>query len=79
MEVRTISLNLAIQLVDIFKELNLRATMHSELFNKIFNRKETYVISIRGETMFHNFIEKIGPKNKKHMDKYAYFLNSKSF
>ena len=52
MEIRTISPNLRNQLVDIFKELSLRATIHSELTNKKFNRQKTYVISIRGERCF---------------------------
>ncbi len=79
MEIRTISFKLANQLLNIFKELGLRATKYSELFNKEFNRQKTHVISIRGEAMFHQFMEEIEPKNRKHMDKYAHFLNSKSF
>ena len=79
MEIRTISLKLAEQLVQTFGELGLRATMYSELFNSEFNRQRTHVISIRGEEMFHLFIKEIQPENKKHLLKYASFLNSKSF
>ncbi|MFA5019988.1 MAG: LAGLIDADG family homing endonuclease [Candidatus Pacearchaeota archaeon] len=78
LEIRTISLKLANQLQYNFNNLGLRATMHSELFNKKVNRQKTYVISIRGEEMFHNFIKTIKPANPKHMSKYRKFLDSKS-
>ena len=77
LETRTISLKLANQMVEILSYLGFRATKHSELFNKDYNRKRTYVISIRGKEMFEKWMEIISPANPKHIRKY--FRYRKSF
>ncbi len=78
MEMRTISIKLSEQLLQILSELGFRVTRHSELFNKDAKRQRAYVISIRGVKMFHKFIENIRPKNPKHIKKYNLFLNSQN-
>ena len=74
--ITTISLILSSQLLKLFNELRIRATRYSQLYNKKFNRKRSYIITIRGVEMFHKFIKEIEPKNPKHMAKYQKLLNS---
>ena len=74
--ITTISLILSSQLLKLFDELRIRATRYSQLYNKKFNRKRSYIITIRGVEMFHKFIKEIEPKNPKHMAKYQKLLNS---
>mgnify|MGYP001611090097 FL=1 len=74
--ITTISLTLSFQLLRLFDELGIRATKYSQLYNKKFNRKRSYIITIRGVEMFHKFIKEIEPKNPKHMAKYQKLLNS---
>ena len=74
--ITTISLILSSQLLKLFDELRIRATRYSQLYNKKFNRKRSYIITIRGVEMFHKFIKEIEPKNPKHMTKYQKLLNS---
>ena len=76
--ITTISLKLSEQLLTLFKEIGLRATKYSQLYNQKFNRQRTYFIRIRGVEMFHKFMKEINPKNPKHQRKYLYFLNSKN-
>lgn len=76
--ITTISFKLSEQLLGLFKEMGLRATRHSQLYNKEFNRKRSYIITIRGEKMFHAFMKKIDPQNPKHYAKYQQFLNSQN-
>jgi DNA-binding transcriptional regulator WhiA len=78
LHITTISLRLSEQLLTLFRELGLRATSYSQLYNKKFNRQRSYIITIRGEEMFHKFIKIISPKNPKHMRKYSIFLNSQN-
>lgn len=74
--ITTISIKLSQQLLEIFNELGFRATRYSQLYNKEFNRKRSYIITIRGVKMFHKFMQDINPQNPKHQDKYKIFLNS---
>ncbi len=78
MYITTISLELSNQLLKIFKELNIRATKYSQLYNKKFKRKRSYIITIRGVKMFHKFMKEINPQNPKHQKKYQIFLNSQN-
>ena len=65
-------------LLKLFNELDLRATRYSQLYNQNYNRKRSYIITIRGVEMFHKFMKVISPKNPKHIKKYKYFLNSQN-
>lgn len=76
--ITTISYTLSNQLLILFKKLNLRATRYSQLYNKKFNRKRSYIITIRGVKMFHKFMKEISPKNPKHQKKYFIFLHSQN-
>lgn len=76
MYITTISFKLSEQLLKIFDELNLRATRYSQLYNKKFNRQRSYIVTIRGEKVFHEFIKKIKPRNPKHIAKYGKFRKS---
>lgn len=78
MYITTISKELSKQLLQIFAELNLRATCYSQLFNKDFKRQRSYIITIRGTKMFHKFMKTIDPKNPKHQKKYRLFLKSQT-
>ena len=78
MYITTISLKLSEQLLKLFEEMGLRATRHSQLYNKKFNRKRSYIITIRGVKMFHKFMKEINPQNPKHQRKYESFLNSQN-
>ena len=78
MQIVTISVKLANQLKNLFLELGLRATMYKDHLILKGKQKDSYVVSIRGEEMFHKFIQIIGPKNPKHIAKYHRFLDSKS-
>jgi DNA-binding transcriptional regulator WhiA len=75
MEIGTISINLASQLKNIFSELGLRATTYKSYVG-IKNKRDFYKVVIRGEEMFHNFVDIIKPKNQKHLDKYNRFIQS---
>ena len=74
--ITTISFKLSEQLLESFDQFGLRATRYSQLYNKDFNRKRSYIITIRGVNMFHKFMKEISPKNPKHIKKYQNFLNS---
>ncbi|MEK6890760.1 MAG: LAGLIDADG family homing endonuclease [Nanoarchaeota archaeon] len=77
--ITTISSILSEQLKNLMQNLGLRTTVYSQLFNKNYNRQTAYSVTIRGEVMFHRFMEEINPKNPKHIEKYHLFLNSKTF
>lgn len=76
--ITTISYKLSEQLLKIFDELKIRATRYSQLYNKKFNRRRSYIITIRGVEMFHKFMKAINPKNPKHITKYHLFLDSQN-
>lgn len=76
--ITTTSFKLSEQLLKLFNEIGLRATRYSQLYNRDFNRKRSYIITIRGEKMFHEFVKNIGPENPKHLKKYQDFLNSQN-
>ena len=78
MYITTTSFALSEQLLSLFKEIELRATRYSQLYNQTFNRKRSYIITIRGVKMFHEFMNKISPKNPKHINQYQEFLNSQN-
>ena len=73
MHTTTISFDLSCQLLKLFGEIGLRVTRYSQLYNKYFRRKRSYIISIRGVEMFHKFMKEIDPKNPKHIKKYQHF------
>jgi len=74
----TISFKLSEQLLELFSGMGFRATRYSQLYNRDFNRKRSYIITIRGVEMFHKFMKEISPKNPKHIKKYQKFLNSQN-
>lgn len=76
--ITTISFKLSEQLLKIFNRFGFRATSHSQLYNKEFNRKRAYFITIRGVKMFHKFMKEINLQNPKHIIKYQKFLNSQN-
>lgn len=76
--ITTISFKLSEQLLELFDQFGLRATRYSQLYNQDFNRKRSYIITIRGIEMFHKFVKEISPKNPKHIRKYQKFLNSQN-
>ena len=76
--ITTISFELSEQLLELFDQFGLRATRYSQLYDQKFNRKRSYIITIRGVEMFHKFIKEISPKNPKHIKKYQNFLNSQN-
>lgn len=76
--ITTISFLLSEQLLKLFDEIGLRATRYSQLYNKKFKRKRSYIITIRGVEMFHKFVKEISPKNPKHIRKYKDFLSSQN-
>jgi hypothetical protein len=61
---------------DIFNELGLNARVNKGNYTMIGNRKQAYVVVIRGDKMFHKFIELIKPANPKHMAKYERYRKS---
>jgi len=77
MYITTISNILSEQLLALFTELELRTIRCKAKSNRIDNRKQLYVISIKGEKMLHKFIKIIQPANPKHVEKYRIFLDSK--
>ena len=78
MYITTTSFKLSKQLLQLFKEMGLRATRHSQLYNKEFNRMRSYIITIRGVKMFYKFMKEINPKNPKHYTKYLKFIDSQN-
>ena len=76
--ITTISFELSKQLLELFKEFNIRATRYSQLYNQEFKRKRAYIITIRGSDMFHNFMRLIKPQNPKHLVKYRKFIESQN-
>ena len=78
MYITTISSELSKQILNIFGDIGIRATRYSQLYNKKFNRKRSYIITIRGVEMFHKFIKEVSPKNPKHLEKYQKFLDSQN-
>jgi intein/homing endonuclease len=78
MHITTISLRLSEQLLKLLSEIGFRTTRYSQLYERGFNRKRAYIISIRGEEMFHKFMKEIIPKNPKHVEKYQKFLSSQN-
>lgn len=73
LEIKTICPRLAEQLKDLFIELDLRATMYKESYKQIGNKKISYAVVIRGNEMFHKFMEIIKPANSKHITKYNFY------
>ena len=74
--ITTISFKLSEQLLELFKHYEIRATRYSQLYNKDFKRKRSYIVTIRGVKMFHKFMTTIKPANPKHIAKYQYFVKS---
>jgi DNA-binding transcriptional regulator WhiA len=79
LSITTISFKLSDQLLTLFYEFGIHVTRYSQLYNDKFNRKRSYIITIRGVKMFDKFMKEIEPKNPKHQKKYQFFLNSKAF
>lgn len=78
-EIRTISLKLANQLLKVLKNLGFRVTFHSEHMTKdTLNRKRAYVISVRGVEMLEKWMKIIKPANPKHVKKFILFNQSKA-
>jgi len=77
-EISTISLNLAKQLHFLLNDLGFRATYYS-VIKKQKNRKTSYLVSVRGEKMADMWFRIIKPANSKHVKKFAYFNDSKTF
>ncbi len=75
-QITTISKKLGEQLHYQLRELEFRATIHSQLYNQDYNRQRVYIVVIRGVEMLHKFFSEIQPKNQKHINKYYRFLAS---
>jgi len=76
--ITTICENLSEQIMEIFSEFELHSTKYSQLYDKKFKRKRSYILTIRGKEMFHKFMKEIKPKNPKHIEKYPRFVNSQN-
>jgi DNA-binding transcriptional regulator WhiA len=70
LQICTISENLALQLLDILNNLEIRTTMSKDSFCEKGNKKQAYITYIRGIDMFEKFIKVIKPMNSKHLQKY---------
>ncbi|MBT4135587.1 hypothetical protein HOD75_03095 [archaeon] len=71
----TISENLSKQLFDILNGFGLNAKINSWIDNR-GNRRRAYRVVIRGDKMFHKFMEIINPANPKHIKKYLCYKES---
>ncbi|MFA7707916.1 MAG: LAGLIDADG family homing endonuclease [Candidatus Pacearchaeota archaeon] len=76
LEITTISLKLAEQLLDLLNKLELRTTMHKICPSQEGERLLYYKVNIRGVEMFYKFMELIKPANPKHIKKYKFFKES---
>jgi len=76
LEIGTICERLAEQIKNIFNELGLRATLYGKNIKQLGNRKVAYRVTIRGDEMFHKFMEIIKPANPKHIVKYERYRKS---
>jgi DNA-binding transcriptional regulator WhiA len=76
--ITTISSELSKQLLKLLNELGVHSTVYSQLYKRGLDRKRTYIITIRGIRMFHDFMKRISPTNPKHIKKYRLFLNSQN-
>jgi len=75
-EITTISMKLAEQILNILRELGFRASIYSWDSVNHPNKKRVYKITTRGIEMFDKFISEICPKNLKHIRKYNFFKES---
>jgi len=75
MEISTISLRLANQLLELFNNLGFRTTMYKVFPYQAGNRLVYYKVNIRGVEMFDKFMERIKPANPKHIAKYKFYKN----
>lgn len=66
---------LNLQLLEIFKQIGLRATSYNWLDIR-GNRQRAYKIMIRGKKMFDKFMDIIKPANPKHIRKYKKYKES---
>jgi len=73
LQVTTISERLALQLSDILNLLGIRTTACKDSYSNKGNRKQAYIIYIRGVEMFDKFVQTIKPRNPKHLRKYNFF------
>lgn len=73
--INTISYELNLQILKIFKEIGLRATSYSYLDTR-GNRQRLYRIMIRGDEMFDKFMDIVKPANPKHIRKYIKYKES---
>lgn len=77
MHIGTISRRLSVDLLSNFKEIGFRVTRHCEPPNEKQRRiRRLYVISIRGEAMFLQFMKMINPQNPKHIQKYDIYKSN---
>jgi len=76
LQITTMSVKLAEQLKEIFNEVGLRATIHKDHLELRGNRRQSYMVSIRGDEMIHKFMELIKPANPKHLAKYGFYRKS---
>jgi intein/homing endonuclease len=78
LEITTVSVNLGIQLLDIFRSLGFRATKWNVISRN--GSKNCYKVAIRGDLMLHKFMREIKSANPKHIAKYDLYsktLNKK--
>jgi hypothetical protein len=74
--ISTISYSLSEQLLNLLNNLSIRTTRYKESSKRISNRRELFIVSIRGEEMFHRFMKIIQPANPKHIRKYLSYKES---
>jgi intein/homing endonuclease len=76
MQISTISIKLADQLVSVLNSFGFRATKQIDDSIKEGNRLVSYIVTIRGVEMLHKFFSEIKPQNLKHLEKYKRFVES---
>ena len=76
LQITTICKNLADQIGGVFNELGLRARVDNGGLNLRGNRKQSYIVVIRGDEMIHKFMKTIKPNNPKHIAKYSLYQKS---
>lgn len=75
--ISTISPILANQLKETSLSLGLRATLHARFHKNHPNWSQIFTIHIRGDEMFHKFMQIVQPKNPKHIAKYEFYVKDK--
>ena len=76
--ITTISPKLSNQLLENLRGIKIRTSKYAQFYPRGMNRKELYILVIRGVEMFHKFMKEINPQNPKHQAKYKLFIESQN-